>query len=397
VWGSDAKLSGIVYLSCHGQGSPSLETLFYSFGQLLGQPHEGQLLDCWRESKLAIADKANLLLGKLREGRYLLVLDNLERALDDEGRALDDSLRVFLELCLTGAHGLRILAASRRRISLVGATARGARCLALDEGLPEAEAISLLREFDPTGTIGLRQADPKQLRELVSRCYAIPKALEGAAGILSDDPTLSLEKLLADSASFGRQVVEELVAEHYLRLSENDRRVIQGLAVFDSPVPDDAVKHVVSTTSPEADVDDSLRRLVLSHAVIYRRSQGTYELHPIDRHHAYADIPDEDDSWSKEACHLRAAEYYRQCGRPKDEWKTMEDVRPQLREFEHLYRAGRFDEACTVLSQIDYDCLHRWGLYRLTERLRSKCLGKLTDKKLEAENLTALAHIIHED
>jgi len=61
---------------------------------------------------------------------------------------------------------------------------------------------------------------------------------ERIAGILRDAPTLSLERLLGDTASL--RAGDENLAEDAIRAWRSARRLMEALGVFDRPVPDTA-------------------------------------------------------------------------------------------------------------------------------------------------------------
>jgi hypothetical protein len=369
---------GIVYVSCRSTDRPTLERLFYDIGRILGGTHERQLMECWGDPSQSLDGKVRFLLSKLRVGSYLLVLDNLEDALAADNVLADPALRTFVELCLATPHALRLLATSREQVVLSGPAARAARIVPLDRGLPESEGVALLRDLDPEGAFGLRDADEELLREAVHRCYGLPRALELVAGILASDPTLTLGQLLGDAALFTQQVVENLVAEHYVRLADDQRRVLEALAVYGKPVPAAAVRHLLEPFFSALDVPGCLRALVRSYFVSYSRGRDLYELHPIDQQHAYARIP-EAGVYCRAACHARAADFYAQLRKPATEWMSLPDLQPQLEEFDQRVRAGDYDAAHDVIHAVDFHYLALWGYSELVIALRSRLVGRLHD------------------
>lgn len=391
---SGAGVDGIVYIDCREENRATLERLFHDVGRLLGESAAEDLMSCWRDSSQSLADKVRFLLGKVRQGFYLLMLDNFERLLDDDHTFKDNELKTFLDLCLQAPHAMRVIATSRKRMVLQGPGIRSARMLLLESGLPESDGIALLRDLDPDGRLGLREAPERLLQEAVRRCFSLPRALESIAGILDSDPSLSLDKLLAGSDLFEGQVVENLIAEHYRHLTEPQRRVLEALAVYEAPVPAHAVSFLLKPFFPDLDTAERLHGLVRSYVVTYRRGPNVYQLHPLDQRYAYEKIPDHGQGYTKQACHRRAADFYQQMRKPKEEWYTIEDLTPQLQEFHHLERAGVYDRACSVINEIDYYYLQRWGFYRLIIQLRSRCINKLVDQALQVDNLSGrgLAH-----
>ena len=57
----------------------------------------------------------------------------------------------------------------------------------------------------------------------------------------------------------------------------------------------------------------------------------------------------------------RAADLYAQIRTPRQSWRTLEDVRPQLAEFELRCDTGDYDTAAAVLADIEFDYLRVWA------------------------------------
>lgn len=100
-------------------------------------------------------------------------------------------------------------------------------------------------------------------------------------------------------------------------------------------------------------------------------------------------------SYTHRNLELRAAEYYANIRKPKNEWKSIEDLAPQLAEFEYLVRSGGHDRACRVLDMIDYEHLYRWGYYARLMKMRKTILGKLAKSDLKANTLNSLGRTYH--
>lgn len=392
-----AGVDGMLYISCRGTDKPTVGRLFdheVGVGRWLGSPHAEELMDCWRDSSRSLADKTRFLLSKLRAGCYLLVLDNVEDALAPDNTLADPALRTFVELCLATPHALRLIATSRAQVVVDGQVVRAVRTVPLDAGLPDAEAIALLRDLDPEGELGLRDAPDELLHDAVRRCYGVPRALETVAGILSADPTLTFTQLLAEADLFNEQVVENLIAEHHRRVSDEQRRVLEALAIYNKPVPAAAVRYQLASFSPDIDVDSCLRNLVRNYFVTHQRGRATYELHPLDQQHVYARIPDEGSLYTKSACHRRAAEFYAKSRKPRAEWRAITDLQPQREEIPHLMAAKEYEAACALLADIE-EYLMSWGYYTEVYQLRSQLILKLSDHG-EAANATALAECLYQ-
>jgi hypothetical protein len=256
----ELPIDGILYLSARSTGL-DLERIYADVERMLGEPVASRLAHRWADGDTPLAAKVEYLLESLQDGLYLVLLDNLEDYLTEEGEVTDEGLRLFIERCLTQPSGTRLVVTSREQVRLVASALSGVRTIPLREGLPEEEAIALLRDLDPQGEGGLRDASEKDLRHAVERTRGIPRALVLLAGILDRDPSASLPRLLADERLFGEQVVEQLVAEGYRRLGEDERRIMEALAIFDRPVSETAIAYLLHPWFPGLDVRADLRHL----------------------------------------------------------------------------------------------------------------------------------------
>src|SRR5829696_2958489 len=122
-----------------------------------------------------------------------------------------------------------------------------------------------------------------------------------------------------------------------------------------------------------------------------RRDAGRYYLHQVDHDYALGRIPEGASAdrdalerpFTRYALLERGAEYFQQTRTPRETWKHLDDLQPQLAEFELRYRGRDYDNAASVLLDIDFDYLRLWGHYRLMVELHERLHGKLTDPELE--------------
>jgi hypothetical protein len=285
-------VDGILYLSARSTGL-SLERIYADVGRMLGDPAAKRLAARWADRDTSLQAKVEYLLETLQDGVYLILLDNMEDVLDEDNAIKEEGLRLFVERCMLSPGGARLVATSREQVAVTPAALSGARRIPLREGLPEDEAMALLRELDQDGHLGLRAAPEDALRRAAQLTQGIPRALEILAGILDRDPILTLSELLADEALFGEQVMEGLIAAGYQRLGEEEQRVMEALSVYNRPVDATAIAFLLQPWFPALDVRASLRRLVNSYFVNFNRVTGAYSLHPMDRAYVYRRIPEE--------------------------------------------------------------------------------------------------------
>jgi tetratricopeptide (TPR) repeat protein len=89
----------------------------------------------------------------------------------------------------------------------------------------------------------------------------------------------------------------------------------------------------------------------------------------------------------------RAARYFERTRTLPDTWQTLQDLTPQLAEFEMYCSGEDYDAAARLLAEIGFPYLMRWGHYNLLAAMRERLLGHLTDMALEQSNLGELGSV----
>jgi tetratricopeptide (TPR) repeat protein len=93
----------------------------------------------------------------------------------------------------------------------------------------------------------------------------------------------------------------------------------------------------------------------------------------------------------------RGAEYFKQARQPRETWKKLDDLTPQLNEFELRFAGENYDTAASVLLEIDFDYLQLWGHYRLMMDLHERLQGKIEDQSFQQFSVgklgSACAHL----
>jgi hypothetical protein len=385
------SVDGIVYLSPKGLRQVTLPHLYADLCRLL-TPKTAEFLDTvYRNPQAGAGAKMQALLESFPDGRTVVLLDNFEEVVDSETGTLHDqeleqALRALLEL---PAHGIKVIITTRMAPHALYLVQPGRQTrLALDEGLPSPFAENILRAQDADGKLGLRDAPDALLATARERTRGYPRALEALAAILAVDRSTTLEEVLADAERLlPEQVVEELVGEAFSRLDLPAQQVMQALAVLAAPVPEAAVDFVLQPHVPGIDSAPVLRRLV--NMLFARREAGRFHLHQVDRSYAMERIPegtpaDREASPPPFTCFAllhRAGEYYQSIRTPRASWKTIDDLAPQLAEFEVRIAGQEYDAAAWVLLEID-NYLQLWGHSRLAAELHERLKGHLTDREL---------------
>ena len=83
----------------------------------------------------------------------------------------------------------------------------------------------------------------------------------------------------------------------------------------------------------------------------------------------------------------RGAEYFKQARQPRETWKKLDDLSPQLNEFELRYAGEDYDTAVSVLLEIDFDYLLLWGHYHRVIELHERLQGKIDDRFLQQRSV----------
>jgi tetratricopeptide (TPR) repeat protein/cellulose biosynthesis protein BcsQ len=395
---SPITVGGIVYLSRSGAHRVEYPTLVPDLARLLPEDVGRRLLRLYQEQ--APTEVMAAVLEAFPPGDPVVVLlDNLESVMDAATETLTEpALQEALTVLLTApAHGVTVIATSRvTPTGLLGVEPGAQRQLPLDKGLAPADADTVLRELDEDGTLGLRDAPDELLRDLCAHTRGFPRALEAVKAILDGDRTLTPRDLLDRTGDLPEdRVVEVLVGEAYQLLDPPARQVMQALAVFPSPVSAVGVDFLLRPFDPTTNAAPIMARLVRRQLV--RFHDGHYRLDAVDRDYALEQIPpgapgDPTTVFSLAGLQALAADYYTQIRTPRESWRSLDDIQPQLAEFELRCAAGDYDTAATVLADIDFEHMQRWGHYRTLVDLHYRIYGRITDPALNAAHLGSLGN-----
>ncbi|NQU22129.1 MAG: sigma 54-interacting transcriptional regulator [Candidatus Nealsonbacteria bacterium] len=346
-------------------------------------PETSQALleSCWDRS-FALKDAMPRLLKYFQHGRTILLLDNFETVMDFEHVAVTEWSEFLTGLLTAPQHWIKTIVTTRViPQDLVMLQAGRQESLSL-EGLSLPVSVKMLREMDADGEARLRDESDEVLQQLASRVRGNPRGLEALAAILKIDRNTSCTRILTNSERFmPDEVARAWIRDAFKLLDPSGQRVIQALAVFRQPVTAAGVQKAVEMPAEHVDVPVVLQRLV---KLWFVKEQGLcYSLHPLDQQYALRQITTDD----RLALHRRAADFYAGLRKPKPEWRTKNDLEPQLEEFYHLFCSGLYDRACKVLNLIDREYLAAWGYDSLIVELRTPLIGQIPDRTLMQKNL----------
>jgi tetratricopeptide (TPR) repeat protein len=392
------SVAGIVYLSRNGVHPPEYPILVSDLLRLLPADTAQRLERLYKEPHHSPRDMMLAVLEAFPAGEPVVVLlDNLESVMDTEQETLaEPALQEALTALLTApAHAVTVIATTRVTPTVLLTTEPATqRQLRLDEGLGSPDAENVLRKLDEDGRLGLRGAPDEVLDGLRQHTRGVPRALEAVKAILDGDPTLTPQDLLARTRYLpADRVVQVLVGEAYDLLDPTAQQVMQALSVYRAPVSEVAVDYLLRPVNPTTDAAPILTRLVRRHLV--RFQDRHYHLHPIDRDYARSRLPPGDPgdppaAFTLTGLQARAADYYTQIRTPRESWRTIDDVRPQLAEFELRCDTGDYETAAAVLQDVDHQYLQPWGHYRTLVDMHRRVRGRIANTLLNAALLDNL-------
>ncbi|GHC87259.1 trypsin-like peptidase domain-containing protein [Streptomyces flavofungini] len=382
--------SGLVNLSTRTSGI-SLERLYFGCAQLLGSEREAHLRTVWAADGTT-QDRLDALLAAMGDRLIVILMDNLEDLLHDDCTIADEELAVFLDWLFRAPRApLRLLVTSQEPVRLAPELRRFAAHVELSEGLMPAEAAALLRELDRDGSLGIAGLSDDELLHAAVRVHGVPRALELLVGVLADETELlpSLRDVLED---FTRRenVVADLAQDRYKQLDEPARAVLGVLAALRAPAAPSAVEEILHGLDPDLPASPVLTSLVRAHLVSLDRASRTVALHPLDADIACARMP-----WhgplGRQAVEREIASWYARQARPQGTWRTLEDIEPHRRRFDHLVRAGDHDAAARVLCDIS-EWLVWHGSVLAAVKMHHDVDGHIGDERVRLAHTVAYGH-----
>ncbi|MFD4921356.1 trypsin-like peptidase domain-containing protein [Streptomyces goshikiensis] len=381
--------SAIVNLSTRTSGV-TLERLYFDCARALGPETEARLLGVWAANR-PVHDKVGELFNAMGDELVVILVDNLEDLLLDDGRLEDAELGVFFDCLFRNRHTPRLLVTSQIPLRLAPELRRFAVEVELSEGLPAAESIALLRELDQDGSLGVAQLSDEELLRAAVRVHGVPRALELLMGAMADD-VLELPTLrdVLEDFTLREDVVSGLAQDRYRRLGPETRVVVDVLSVLRTPASRDAIDWIVGALAPGLDVAGVMSQLLRIRMLSVDRPNRTYALHPLDADLAYGALP-RDGALGRRSLERQAADWYAQTAPARERWRGLEDVRAHRRAFEHRRRAGDMNEAALVLGAIG-PWMTRHGSALAAIAMHLTLEDKLTDDAARLAHLISYGH-----
>jgi tetratricopeptide (TPR) repeat protein len=396
-------IDAVIYSKADGSDPLTTASLLHHLGYVPpidpDTPIEPLLLD----QSLTPAEKLDLALGSIGSDRVLVVIDNVEELLDDDGTFRDADLGEMLYNLASARlrrHQVKVLLITRQRPEALLATLPGnAMLLSLDLGLPQEFAEQFLRDLDRDGRAGLRRADPAHLKRISELTGGHPRALEAFYSILRDSGQRPSARALLEEAERRqppREVTEFLIGRMFDTLRPAERKVVLALAVYGRRVAPDAVAYLLEPDVSYDDAGEYLEGLVGSRHI--RKDGDRYFLPSTERTRVLDAIPRGRPADRGSPAHPRtrlalfhrAAEYFAQ--HRKDPVERVEDLEAELAEIDLRVAGEEYEAAMDVLHPVDLRHLRRWGYSQLLVPHRLRLKDNLPRDQLELANLDALGN-----
>jgi tetratricopeptide (TPR) repeat protein len=384
--------SGLVNLSTRTSGI-SLERLYFDCARLLGPGQEARLRKVWEAGGTA-QDRLDALLAALGDRLIVILMDNLEDLLHDDGSIADEELGIILDWMFRARAAPRLLVTSQVPVRLAPELRRFAAQVELSEGLHPAESVELLRELDRDGTLGISDLSDGELLAAAVHVHGVPRALELLVGAVAEGPALlpSLGDVLKD---FTRRhdVVTDLAQDRYARLDEPAKAVLGVLAALRTPVAQGALEEIMAGLDPGIPLLPVLTSLVRVHLVSVHRASRTFTLHPLDADIAYAQLQPHGThrTFGRHTVERQIADWYAREAKPREAWQTLDDIEPYRRQFDHLVRADDHDGAARVLAEIS-EWLVRHGSVLAAVSMHLAVDGHIEDERVRLAHTVAYGH-----
>lgn len=388
------EANGVAYLRADTTPPINITTLWDALCEFL--PDDNPFHNIRKDTTISISEKTGVLLDSLTGGFYVLFVDNLETIQDVQNHAIhDNDIRQFFEAVLDkqGNNALCILITSRYPIPFPNILKPYESSVRLDSGLPPADAIKFLRGIDKSRVL---PDEDDQLHLWIEKVGSFPRGLEALVGYLSGGETRHIDDLLDDSSLFEGEVLDNIVRHAHDALPADFRKVLAGVAVIGQATTRAELEYLLTPYIDSAHLRIILEKLVDGRFLLYNRQIRTYSLHPIDLAYVLSSTEkgsarDDETTFSAYVLHQRMANYFASHHKPKEAWKSLDDLQPQLREIEHRYAMGDYDGAATVLMAIDTDhLLSWWGHVQLSHDQHLRLHGNIKDTKLNAMNMRIL-------
>ena len=375
---TNGEFSGMVFLSSTSTG--------ITLGRIISDCN--RLLDT--DTRITQPDtqqtlyQITTLLDRLRDGNYILLLDNLEQLQDPQtNELLDEELATFFRVALEQGSTLRILVTSRYPLKLPRNIKIWERVISLEAGLTVGDGVDLLLHSDPDGNAGLRDTPDETLQKLVERTHGLPRALEAIVGILLESPLMTPEDLLSDPELLAEELGDLFIQGAIDSLSADALQVMEIVSIFERVVSLQLLEQFAKPHLQGKPLKPLLNRLIRAYFLSYSPDNQTVSMHPIDREYCYQRL----DTNTRQSMHQQAAALYTGLSQDTPTIHHIGDIADALDAFHHLVLAEMTDDAARLLLQLDQNHLAIWGNYAELSDNYGQIVEHISDTTLQRQVL----------
>ncbi len=308
-------------------------------------------------------DLQEALIRQLQRHRHLIIIDNLESLLGEDGSWNNEFYQQFFTAWIEKGDTSKIIVTTREKPKTRGFN----RWIEL-KGLKPPEGAQLLAESQITGDLEnfSRRVDghPLLLRlvaDLILAEFPQNPSLER----LADLGLGNLSQLLSDPQVVGSHRQETVgialvLDASFQRLSQRQQELFTKTSIYRREFDSLAAKAVmdnypeIELSEITADLRELQRRSLLEEKEENR--QRIFSFQPLVWEYAQYKAGDQRE------LHQKAIAYYLSIAQP-DSWEILNDVQPYLEIFYHCYQLTEYDNAFDILRAID-DFLTRRGYYQ---------------------------------
>lgn len=297
----------------------------------------------------------------------LMVLDQFENVLDNEGCALPDrpGIGEWLDALNSQPCACRVLLTSRPDPQGTHKYPQTYLRIYHVEGLNEAEGIELLHKWSVQGS-------EAEMCMAIQRCKGHALSLTLLASLLQKR-NLSLATLLKDpqyTQLWMGDIAQELLDAIYEELDLLERRLLAGFSAYREPVPPDAANAVIenSTRVSTPQVQAAIGALLAQH-LLDARGEGCYQPHAIVAEYVRCHLVEGNEQANRQTmleAQSKAAQYYLERSKtscpPRENRRKVSDVHDLIEAIWQYCQAEQWMEAYEVMqAEGIFDEIKRWG------------------------------------
>lgn len=348
----DLSHVAVDYLAARGYPAVNAVSLLEGLaGTHPDEEKRAALLRLVRAPDLVLLGKLDAVLNGLKGRRVLVILDDMEQLLDDEGDLRDGSLLALLrELADRGDHHVQAVLVTTRLPRRPDAVP-----VQIEDGLSEKELQEFLAGLEPGDRTRALSMTTYQWSVFTRATGCWPRPAERIYGVVAANRTPLNSAIEAIGA---RRTPGQITAAG---LDDAEREAVRALAVYGRPVERDAVAKLVAREMADR-VEGALDRLVNQRIV---RKEGAHS--KVDRY--FLPTAERDDFLGEQAgttaeLRRRAAEFLHRRADQLDALRRarkLEDLEYYLDTIELYLECGDAESALDLVKKIDDDYLKGWG------------------------------------